>query len=322
MSSSIQNRHCNRPETSNELVFPENKRSSDLIRILSYNIRSESTLDRNHGNSWGTRQHKIQYLIQRYQPDIIGLQEVIPTYVPDLLNLFPEYTCVAYITSTDNVDLALLIRKNRFIIEEEHYFWLSEDPYVKEIPSQGFWDARKPRRVLHATLHDQHTNKKCVFFCTHFDSTGVESRLKSAQILIDKQKEIAPNLPIVIVGDLNLSLTHPTLPTILKTTEETYSLFTKDTGLNDIRDFAQCPHYGPDGSWIGWKYDKYASPTNTVGERLDHIFVAKCNVIQEGVLKVKVNNTLDSFVLPSEKDYNNLPYPSDHLPIIADIYIL
>ena len=152
-------------------------------------------------------------------------------------------------------------------------------------------------------------NKKCVIFCTHFDSAGPESRVKGAQLLMQQQKQIAPDLPVIIAGDFNLMITHPTLTDIIKKTEDTYELLTKNATLFDIRDFTGCSHYGPDGTWIGWPYDKHAAPLGTVGERLDHMFVRKCHVLREGVLNIKVNRSLHSLAV----------YPSDHLPIIADI---
>ena len=80
-------------------------------------------------------------------------------------------------------------------------------------------------------------------------------------------------------------------------------------------------HYGPDGTWIGWPYDKYAMPLGTIGERLDHVFVSQCAVRREGVLNLKVDNDYNNFVTSSCIGYDSVAYHSDRLPIIADIII-
>lgn len=320
MFISIAGANCNRPQTANENIFPTKKPSCESFRVISYNIRGESILDREYENSWDLRKYKIQKLMQYYQPDIIGLQEVSANYVSDLLLLFPEYTCITFDTSKDEKDVALLIRTSRFSIECQEYFWLSDNPCEQNIPLQSSWGGRKPRIVVYAILLDQLTSKKCVIFCTHFDSTGIEARVKSAQILMQQQKQIASCLPVVIAGDFNLMI-NPLKKDLIKKTEEAYMILTNNEELYDIRDFNQSHHFGPDGSWIGWSYDKYATPLGFVGERLDHIFVRECQVLQEGVLDLKVTNHFLSLISPSHNDYNDILYPSDHLPIIADITI-
>jgi endonuclease/exonuclease/phosphatase family metal-dependent hydrolase len=320
MLSSVMAGNCNRPEISNGDIFPVEKDSCESVRIISYNIRGESLLDREQGNSWDTRKYKIQYLMQCYQPDIIGLQEVSSSYIPDLLNLFAEYTCIAFDTSKADKDVALLVRTSRFIVEKQYYFWLSQEQCAQENLPQASWDNRKKRIVVYAVLHDLQTDKSFVVFCTHFDSRGAESHIKSAQLLIQQQRQIAQGQPVVIMGDFNLIVTHPTRPDIIKITEDTYELLVHNAALQDIRDF-NCTHYGPDGSWIGWQYDKHAAPLGKVGERLDHMFVGQCHVKREGVLNVKVNDSLKSLILPSGQNDIDLVYPSDHLPIVADLVV-
>jgi endonuclease/exonuclease/phosphatase family metal-dependent hydrolase len=172
--------------------------------------------------------------------------------------------------------------------------------------------------VTYVTLHDHQTNKEFVFFCTHFVSTGTGSRLIAAKLLAEQQQLLVPQTPVIIAGDFNL-IVSSAVP--VGKTEETYTVFTSTPGLRDVRDGAQGAHYGPDGTWIGWPYDEWAVPLGTVGERLDHIFVRQCGVVQEGVLDLKVNNNNNDLIAPSCAEYNNITYPSDHLPIVADIIL-
>src|SRR5271155_808656 len=114
---------CNRPERSNDATFPITKKSSDVIRIISYNIRGESTIDRQHDNGWDVRKNKIHFLLQHYQPDIIGLQGISTNYMSDIYQLFPEYICI-----TQNPDdVLLLLRSDRFFVENQQFFLLTNN---------------------------------------------------------------------------------------------------------------------------------------------------------------------------------------------------
>lgn len=305
----------NRPELSTNLAFPTTKESKNIVRLISYNIRGDSLIDRENGNSWDIRKYKIQYLMQHYQPDIIGLQGVSKCYMPDIEDLFSEYTCIAFDISEKSKDVALLVRTKRFSIIKQHYFWLAQEPFQEKIPAPS-WDARSPRIVVYAILDDQYTGKTSALFCTHFDSSGPESWIKSAQLLGQQQKHIACDMPVIIMGDFNFIVT---TDIITQKSSAAYAEFINNTGLHDVRDFAQSIHYGPDGSWIGWPYDTYAAPAGTIGERLDTIFVRQCNVLKEGVLNLKVNNNFDGLLLPSDEVFDKAAYSSDHLPVIADI---
>lgn len=311
--------NCNRPEMSNELIYPYKRMSPEVIRVVSYNIRGESAADRKHGNTWDTRKYKIQYLLQWYQPDIIGFQGVSKYAMSDIQDLFPEYICIAFDVSDKNKDVALLIRSERLSMEERSYFWLSDDPLNKKIPDHPSWGGHSPRIVLQATLNDLNTGRQFVVLCTHVDSAGMESRINSARVLADQVKKINGSIPILLFGDFNFIIT---TPVITKKSEEAYALIIQNAGLHDVRDILANNHYGPDGTWIGWPYDKYAVPDGTIGERIDNIFTRHCIVLQEGVLNLKVNMQLTHLISTSHEGFKADAYPSDHLPVIADIIIL
>lgn len=311
----------NRSERSTQYIFPEDKQSCELIRLISYNIRGESLLDRQHSNFWDIRKYKVQYLLQRYQPDIIGFQGVSACCVSDILDLFPEYLCVSFDTNNQgDKDVALLVKANRFDILKADYFWLNQNPLERMIPSNVSWGTRKPRIVVHAILQDNKTNKRVAVFCTHFDSSGIEARVKSVQTIMELHSQIALDLPAIIMGDFNFIL-NASFPELIQKTEDAYGCFVDNDYWFDIRDIAQTKHYGPDGSWIGWSYDKYGVKKGSVGERLDHVFVKKCCVMSEGVLQLKVNSSCDGLFFPFDNCFDEILYPSDHLPIIADIVV-
>ena len=124
---------CNRPNISTMMPFPIQKKTSSL-RVMSYNIRGESQIDRQRGNSWDHRQYQIQHLITHYSPDIIGMQEVNISYMSNIERLFPDYLHIAFDMTDRDKDSVLLIRKDRFKCQKIGHFWLAQEPAQNKIP--------------------------------------------------------------------------------------------------------------------------------------------------------------------------------------------
>lgn len=306
---------CNRPELSNDHIFPREKPSPDVVRVFSYNIRGDSAIDTRHGNAWEARRDKIHYLVQQYDPDIIGLQEVSKRYMPDLKQLFSCYIPIVFDATNDNHDAVLFVRTDRFAIKDYHNFYLSGDPSGKNFTQQPGYSA-KPRIAVYVTLFDYQTHKASVVCCAHFESRGMESRINNARILTQQLAKEASTTPLILVGDFNFFVG---TSIYAEKSRKAYELITQGLLMHDVRDLSGGRHYGPDGTWIGWPYDKYAVSLGAVGERLDGIFVRKWGVLQEGVLNLKVKSS--EFIKPFEKGFNAMLYPSDHLPIIADVLV-
>ena len=299
-----------RPDLINQLIFPTSKINPTDLRAISYNIRADFPIDQENGNGWQVRKYQIKTLLNHYDPDIIGLQEVSTCYLPDILELFPAYTCIAFEACPKVCDAVLLVKNSRFKIEQANFFWIS--PALKN---------KNPHLTTYAILQDLKTQRSCACFCTHFDSgatIGMDLRIENAKILIAKQAELAYNLPTIILGDFNF-ITNNKI-TILKN-QTAYNTITEHTGISDVRDLCQ-KNYGPDGSWIGWRYDQFAMPPNSIGSRLDQIFVKDYHVLQTGVLNLKINSKNDTIITPSQPDFMSTEYPSDHLPIVADLNFL
>ena len=108
--------------------------------------------------------------------------------------------------------------------------------------------------------------------------------------------EIAGAMPFVVAGDFNL------LPKL--NGEATYKILVgseaKGRPLVDAQKVSYFPHHGPTGSWSGFK------EAGQSGVKPDFIFV-------DGTVEVVLHAILtDSF---------NGEFPSDHLPVVADLSI-
>lgn len=278
------------PKVKNALKTKEITKSS--IRIVSFNIRWKGC-EKNEPKEtcWKERKQNVASIIRSHKADILGLQEPTKDQLDELMTLIPEYSyCSKGLEDKKNIGSVnpILYHKNRFELLEDSIFYLSKTP---NIPSIG-WDAKFLRAVTWAKFKDYKTKEIFFVFNTHFDYHSQSARNKSAFLLKEKIKEITKGSSFIVTGDFNI---FPNLGG-----EETYKLLTNDDLLMDAHFKSMFPHQGPTGSWSGFK------EPGQPGVKPDYIFVDKTlKVLTHGILA-------DSF------DGN---YPSDHLPIIADIEI-
>ncbi|WP_342329276.1 endonuclease/exonuclease/phosphatase family protein [Pedobacter sp. FW305-3-2-15-E-R2A2] len=256
-----------------------NAQRENVINIISYNIRLNVASDGE--NAWPKRKDNVKALVRFHDADILCVQEALPLQVDELL----ENTNYAMegVGRDDGKRAgefsAIYFDKSRFIRKDGGTFWLSETP---EKPSKG-WDAALNRVCSWVRLFDKKNKKEFLVFNTHYDHIGVQARIESAKLLKRKIQEIAPKLPVVFTGDLNV-------------TPETEAIATIKSFLIDAKEASVEPAYGPVGTFNAFKFD---SPLK---DKIDYIFVNKGFKVQKfGVLS----------------DSKDLRYPSDHLPIIA-----
>ncbi|MNR27090.1 Endonuclease/Exonuclease/phosphatase family protein [compost metagenome] len=134
-------------------------------------------------------------------------------------------------------------------------------------------------------LYDKLNKKEFLVFNTHYDHVGVQARIESAKLIKQKIQEIAPKLPVIYTGDLNV-------------TPETDAIATIKSFLSDSKEISIEPPYGPEGTFNGFDFN---SPLK---DRIDYIFVNKGFKVQKyGVLT----------------DSKDQKYFSDHMPVLAKL---
>lgn len=268
------------------IVSAANKKDTNTrsFNIITYNIRMNTPDD--GVNAWPLRKDKVAGLLKFHQADIFNVQEALPEQLDDLAASFPDFDHVG-VGRDDGKRLGehmlIFYKKSRFSKIKDGMFWLSQTP---EKPGLG-WDAVCNRTVTWIKLKDNLSGKVFFVFDTHFDHRGRTAREESAKLILKSIKEInTENLPLILTGDLNL--TKETVPVQLILGE-----------LKDSRDISVEKPYGPDGTSGG--FDVKLMPRT-----IDYIFVNnKVKVLRQGVLT-------DSY---------GLYYPSDHLPVLAEILI-
>lgn len=261
--------------------------TNDTLTVMSYNIRFDNPDD--GINAWPNRKDQVADMIgNRYPSDIIGLQEALKHQIEELQARLPGYSWVG-VGRDDGKERGeyspIFYRTSRLELIETDTFWLSETP---EIPGSKSWDAAITRVVTWAKFKDLNSGQEFIIFNTHFDHIGEQARLESAKIIRERILQ-TEKLPIILTGDFNVP-----------ENSEVYSVLADTPGLQDARYASQTGHQGPTASFSDWEVLREPET------RIDYIFVND---------KVRV---LNHQIADDQYDGR---YPSDHLPVIAEVLI-
>lgn len=258
------------------------RKPAHYINVMSYNIRYNNVTDGD--NAWPNRKDEVKALVRFHDADILCVQEAMALQTEQLLeNSNYEMAGVGRDDGKKEGEFtAIYYNKDRFIKKDGGNFWLSDTP---DRPSKG-WDAAIVRICTWLRLYDKWNKKEFMVFNTHYDHVGVQARIESAILIKKKIQELAPKLPVILTGDLNV-------------TPETQAISTIKTFLTDTKAASIEPAYGPEGTFNGFKFDA------ALKNRIDYVFVNPGFKVQKyGVLS----------------DSKNLRYPSDHLPVLVRLF--
>jgi len=265
----------------NDNAIGQSKKETPF-NIITYNIRMNTPDD--GVNAWPLRKEKVISLLNFHKADIFNVQEALPEQMDDLTTLMPEFDHVG-IGRDDGKrageHMAIFFRKLRFEKLSDGMFWLSETP---DKPGFG-WDAACNRTCTWIKLRDKITKKSFLVLDTHLDHRGMKAREEGVKLILSRIPEInRENLPLIFTGDFNLVKESGPVKAILGV-------------LNDARDKSISPPYGPEGTSGGFAVREKS-------RTIDFIFInQKVTVLRHGVLS-------DSF---------GMFYPSDHLPVLAEV---
>jgi endonuclease/exonuclease/phosphatase family metal-dependent hydrolase len=261
---------------------------------MTFNIRYDEPRDKE--NAWPNRKELVASMIRFHHADLVGLQEALKRQMDDVEKLLPEYAWAGVGRSdgkTEGEYSAILYRKSRFTRLAGSTFWLSDTP---DVPSKG-WDAAYPRIVTWIKLKDTTTGVTFFHFNTHFDHRGVRAREESARLLLQRIDKIAGRLPVVVTGDFNFN--EATLGYQILTGKNSKEEPASRSSLHDARYLSQHGHHGPTSTFNEFK-------ALVPDMKIDYVLVkGKVRVLQHGALA----------------DTWNGRFPSDHLPVLAEIVI-
>lgn len=181
------------------------KNSTEYLNIMTLNVCSWSF----DGKDLETRIKGITDTINNNNIDSFGVQEATPYWMTALNEkLGDKYAYIGtgsnsgkdYKDSDDTEDefTAIFYLKDKFIVVDSGYFWLSETP---DEVSYG-WGSAYRRICNWVILENKYTNTQFVHMNTHFDNASSEARRNSIGMILEKVKEFK-DLPVVFTGDLN-----------------------------------------------------------------------------------------------------------------------
>jgi len=191
---------------------------SPPFRLMSFNVRTSTAAD--GPDAWPLRKNILIETIERFQPTLIGFQEVREDQHDEIIARMPDYAFsgVARDDGKRKGEWSLIgFRKKRFSAQNHGDFWLSEQP---EVPGSKSWDAALTRICSWVRLRETATGREYVFANTHFDHRGVIARREASRVLSEQLAKIAAGVPAILTGDLNIKednpayavLVQPTLP--------------------------------------------------------------------------------------------------------------
>ncbi len=257
------------------------------LRVMTYNIRYDNKDD--GINQWSNRKQNVIAIVKKYNPDIVGVQEALVNQMAYLDSMLPgfDHTGVGRDDGkTAGEYSAVFYNKEKFTLLDKNTFWLSETPGVAG--SIG-WDAAITRICSWVKLKNKSDGKIFFVFNTHFDHVGTVARKNSAVLIKKTAFTIADKAPVIIIGDFNS-----------EPESEAYQTMTGDNPFLLYDSYHTAAKNAADTlcTFTGFEVN------GKICKRIDYIF---CD-----------QNFSVSFY-SSQHDNNGVSFPSDHLPVIADV---
>lgn len=265
------------------------RNNQDFLEVISFNARYAGGGD--GVNSWSNRVPLIKTYFEENQPDVIGMQEVLPGQLEDLTKLLPEYEFVSAGRSdgkTKGEACPVFYREDLFNKIESGHFWLSETPGE---PGSMDWDTHFPRIVTWVHLVSKISGKDFFIFNTHFSHISEEARVKSADMLLKQIGERSGEKPVILTGDFNTPKGSQPYNRLIKGGEH-------EIQLSNAEKLAQTTYNG--------EITYNAFDPEYTGSRIDFIFVSShFEVRMHAVDEIKKDSV----------------FISDHYPVRADVVL-
>ncbi|TYB42370.1 endonuclease/exonuclease/phosphatase family protein [Actinomadura chibensis] len=255
------------------------------IRVMTFNLRGAADPP---PRDWRTRLPLVERLLRRHEPDLLGVQEARWRQMRDLAAALPDYGWVGLGSQGGTRDqfLSVFYRRDRFELLDFDHFWLSSTPSVI---GSSTWGNSYARMVTWAKLRDRRTGAVLYHLNTHLDNKSAYSRLRSAELILDRVRRLQRGIPVVLTGDFNSAAG----------ASPAYTALTAPGAFRDT--WTAASRHGPQ-----YRTDAHWEPPVKDGERVDWI-------LSRGAVR-----TDWAEIDPYPADGR---YASDHDPVVAHLRI-
>ncbi|MHA1340540.1 MAG: endonuclease/exonuclease/phosphatase family protein [Promethearchaeota archaeon] len=271
------------------------------LKVMTFNIRYAKG-DLNTKNDWNRRKNKVISIIQKYQPDFIGFQEVLLEQLIFLKNNLPEYNYIG--VGRDDGDkkgeFNPIFYKNKISLEKYGTFWLSKTPDVC-----SKWKRRYCYRIctwgnFKLKIEKDNCNKtiKFALYNTHLEVNSAKIRLKSIPLILNKMQQYSADYDIVLTGDFNFtpdSKEYKLASSFFKDSYKESNRFDNNKSIITFHDF---------------KGD--SMPLSKKAAFIDYIWLKESRNSMKAI---------KSFIIKDNPPPNPDTFPSDHFPILSLIEI-
>ncbi len=271
----------------NSLLGTATSAGEPTLRVMTFNIRYAAAADGENG--WDKRKDFLIDVIRKFNPDLLGTQEVLAVQADFLAERLKDYTLVG-VGRDDGKRRgefsSVMFRTSRFELVDSGTFWLSETP---DRPGSKSWDSSLPRIATWARLRDRDdAGRDLCYLNTHWDHRGNQARVESAKIIRRWISEHAGAVPTIVTGDFNVSEDHEGFRTIVAKPAAGPRLF----------DLYRQVHPNPEPDEA--TFHNFSG--NRRGKRIDFVLgSAECRATEATIDRASQNDR----------------YPSDHFPVSA-----
>ncbi len=302
------------------------KRKNEKIRVVTYNVLFDlfdaKLVDQTY--SWVNRFPNLVLSIENMAPDLLCVQEVYSTQLKDLEQaLGRDYDF--FVGDSDSGELnGIFYKKERFQLDQGHYqtedLNLSsaslelplnpkDDLLVKKVPNFLSSYLEPGRQLTLAHFYDKLTGKAFTVINTHLTFHRINSREDQVWFIEKLVSHLhAFGRSVIVVGDFNTFPNRPdqfTLP--FYDGDQICQILLQN--LKDTKECAMLGHIGPTTTTFYNYYKRGNGPFKSEEDSdviLDHIYVSpQISVIMNAHEPCQVNDQ----------------FPSDHMPVIADILL-
>lgn len=255
------------------------------LGVMTFNIRTANIPDGD--NAWTLRKDLVAETIERFAPQVAGLQEVVGEQIAFLSSRLRDYRWLGIDRALNNGQglsefTPIFYRHAELSPIESGNFWLSLPPDMSATPDQR---GRATRIVTWAHFHHHPTNRQIYVFNTHFSPRGGDGHVGAARVLRERIRTVPASSLVIVTGDFNAAAE----------TTDAWRELTSD-GLQDV--WVSAPERRGPTATMG----SFGPPRDGDSARIDWILVGPS--LRARSVETVLHNAQGR-------------YPSDHFPVFA-----